>query len=54
MLMSVMTDTSAQVVASPIGSPINVWSASNGAEWEYASNVSLLRQLHHICVTNAI
>ncbi|KAJ9093120.1 hypothetical protein QFC19_008463 [Naganishia cerealis] len=29
---------SAQVVASPIGSPINVWSASNGAEWEYASN----------------
>ncbi|KAJ9108839.1 hypothetical protein QFC21_000159 [Naganishia friedmannii] len=29
---------STQVVASPIGSPINVWSASNGAEWEYATN----------------
>ncbi|GHJ85796.1 hypothetical protein NliqN6_2198 [Naganishia liquefaciens] len=29
---------STQVVASPIGSPINVWTAANGSDWEYATN----------------
>jgi hypothetical protein len=48
LMPKLMFDISAQVVASPIGSPINVWSASNGAEWEYATNVFLLRVLDNV------
>jgi hypothetical protein len=38
-----LTEPTAQVVASPIGSPINVWTASNGSEWDYATNVGKLK-----------